>query len=108
LSEFNRSTSRDPEPLRATASLPGLDIEIVHRRSAEGDREQLSINMLAVPSFAVFDQHLRAMNPLTFWAEAARAFWAPWLEAARMGTLPYVDSPKLTKGDPQADPDRAK
>ncbi|OCK61690.1 hypothetical protein [Bradyrhizobium sp. LMTR 3] len=93
--------------MRATARLPGLEIEIVHRRSAEGDREQISINMLAVPSFDAFEQYLRAMNPFALWVEAARAVWAPWFEATRTATLPYVDSPKLTKGDPQPDSEKA-
>jgi hypothetical protein len=87
--------------MRATARLPGLEIEIVHHRSVEGDR------MLAVPSFEAFEQHLRAMNPFALWAEAARAVWAPWFEATRTATLPYVDSPKLTRGDPQPDSEKA-
>ena len=40
--------------LRATTRLAGLDIEIVHRRSPEGDREEVSINLQAVPSFEAF------------------------------------------------------
>jgi hypothetical protein len=36
---------------RATARLPGLDIEIVHRRAVEDDAEQISINPRAAPSF---------------------------------------------------------
>src|SRR5712671_7471300 len=32
---------------RATARLPGLDIEIGHRRAVEGDTEQISINLRA-------------------------------------------------------------
>ena len=40
--------------LRATARLPGLDIEVVHRRSPGGDREEISINLQAVPSFEDF------------------------------------------------------
>jgi hypothetical protein len=35
-------------------SLPGLDIEIIHRRSPSGDAEQISINLQAVPSFEAF------------------------------------------------------
>ena len=31
--------------LTATAHLPGLDIEVVHRRSPGGDREEISINL---------------------------------------------------------------
>jgi hypothetical protein len=36
---------------RATARLPGLEIEIVHSRSPAADAEQISINLQAVPSF---------------------------------------------------------
>jgi hypothetical protein len=66
--------------LRATTRLPGLDIEIVHRRSPEGDREEISINLQAVPSFEAFGRFLEAANPFVFWAEATRL---TWLEAAR-------------------------
>jgi hypothetical protein len=36
---------------RATARLPGLEIEVVHRRSAVDDAEFISINLQAVPFF---------------------------------------------------------
>ena len=42
----------EDDTMRATAILPGLEIEIVHRRSPGGDAEQISINLQAVPSFA--------------------------------------------------------
>ena len=103
LSEHSRAAPREGEPTRTTAHWPGLDVEIVHRRSPEGDCEQISITMQATPSFAAFEQYLRAMNPFAFWMEAARLAWAPWLQATRPGTLPFVDSPKLTKNDPQAE-----
>jgi hypothetical protein len=97
--------------MRATAQLPGLEVEIVHRRSPAGDREQISITMQAVPSFAAFEQYWQAMNPFVLWAEAARLawapfVWAPWLQAARATTLPFVDSPRLTRTDPQAEADK--
>ncbi len=66
--------------LIATARLPGLDIEVVHRRSPDGDREEISINLQAVPSFETFGRFLEAANPFVFWAEATRL---TWLEAAR-------------------------
>jgi hypothetical protein len=44
---------------RATAGLPGLDIEIVHRWSPGGDAEQISINLQAVPSFKAFGRFYR-------------------------------------------------
>ena len=61
--------------LRATTRLPGLDIEIIHRRSPEGDREGVSINLQAVPSFEAFRRFLKAANPFVFWAEATRLTW---------------------------------
>ena len=66
--------------LIATARLPGLDIEVVHRRAPGGDREEISINLQAVPSFDAFGHLLQATNPFVFWAEATRL---TWLEAAR-------------------------
>jgi hypothetical protein len=65
---------------RATARLPGLDIEIVHWRAVEGDAEQISINLRAVPSFEAFGRALEAANPFAFWAQAAQLAWLPWLE----------------------------
>ena len=66
--------------LTATAHLPGLDIEVVHRRSPGGDREEISINLQAAPSFEAFGRFLEAANPFVFWAEATGL---TWLEAAR-------------------------
>ncbi len=53
MSEFEGPTHQgEVDATRAIARLPGLDIEIVHRRSPGGDAEQISINLQAVPSFA--------------------------------------------------------
>jgi hypothetical protein len=92
--------------MRATAQLPGLEVEIVHGRSAEGDREQITVTIQAVPSFAAFEQYLHAMNPFAMWVEAVRLVWAPWLSAAQLTTLPFVDSPRITSADPRADIDK--
>ena len=73
--------------LTATAHLPGLDIEVVHRRSPGGDREEISINLQAAPSFEAFGRFLEAANPFVFWAEAARL---TWLEAARALSRPQA------------------
>ena len=81
--------------LRATARLPGLDIEVVHRRSPGGDREEISINLQAVPSLEAFGRFLEAANPFVFWAEATRL---TWLEAARALMLPSSAAPTLQKG----------
>jgi hypothetical protein len=47
---------------RATAHLPGLEIEIIHRRSPGAEVEQISINLQAVPSFEAFGRFLEATN----------------------------------------------
>jgi hypothetical protein len=66
---------------RATARLPGLDIEIMHRPAVEDHGEQISINLRAVPSFELFGRALEAANPFAFWAQATQLAWLPWLEA---------------------------
>jgi hypothetical protein len=89
---------------KATAQLPGLDIEIVHRRSAAGDAEQISINLQAVPSFDAFGRFLEGNNPMAFWSQAMQLAWWPWLEAARVAMLPFAGPAALPKvpSDPAA------
>jgi hypothetical protein len=85
----------------ATAHLPGLDIEIVHRQSPDGLTEQISINLKAVPSFEAFARSLDAMNPFAFWAEAMRLAWLPWVEATRAMMMAESLSPSLPKAGPE-------
>jgi hypothetical protein len=85
----------------ATAHLPGLDIEIVHRQSPDGLTEQVSINLKAVPSFAAFARSLEAMNPFAFWAEAIGLAWLPWVEATRAMMMAESLSPSLPKAKPE-------
>jgi hypothetical protein len=68
----------DDETTRATARLPGLEIEIVHRRLPADDGEQLSINLQAVPSFEAFGRFIQTANPFAFWAFAAQTAGFPW------------------------------
>jgi hypothetical protein len=77
----------ETDTTRASARLPGLEIEIVHRRPTD-DVEQLSINVQAMPSFEAFGRYLETTNPFDFWARAMQMAWLPWLEAARMMMLP--------------------
>ena len=84
---------------KATAHLPGLDIEIVHRRSPSGDAEQISINLQAVPSFEAFGHFVESF---AFWAQAAQMAWLPWRAAAQAMlppglTVPQVDSEATTR-----------
>jgi hypothetical protein len=87
LSEFKGTAqASDVETTRATARLPGLDVEIVHRQSP--DAEQISITLQAMPSFEAFGSWLEAASPFVFWARAAQLAWLPWLEAARIAAPP--------------------
>ena len=54
--------------LTATARLPGLDIEVVHRRSPGGDREEISINLQAAPSFEAL---------AAFWRQPTHLYFGP-------------------------------
>lgn len=79
----------DNDTTRATAHLPGLDIEILHRRAPHA--EQISVHLRAMPSFEAFGRFLDSTNPFAFWAEAARLMWLPflpWLGATRALTPP--------------------
>ena len=95
----------DDETTRATARLPGLEIEIVHRRSPAADAEQISINLQAVPSFEAFGRFLQTANPFAFWAQAAQMAWFPWLGAANALMLPWSVAsapPKLSPGNTES------
>lgn len=78
----------EDDTTRATARLPGLDLEITHRRSPNTDFEQISINLQVVPSFEAFGRFLEGANPFVFWARAAQLMWMPWLGAAHRLTPP--------------------
>ena len=95
----NQNTEDDTT--RATARLPGLDIEIVHRRSLNEQAEQLTINVRAIPSFEAFGRLLETTNPFALWSQTAQIAWYPWLNAARSLMLPWSVasvSPKLNSG----------
>jgi hypothetical protein len=74
---------RTDDATRAVAHLPGLDIEIEHRRSPDAGAEMISIHLQAMPSFEAFGRYLEAANPFAFWAKAAQLAWQPWLAAAQ-------------------------
>ena len=94
----------DNSTTRATARLPGLEVEIIHRRLPGADAEQLSINLQAVPSFEAFGQFLQAANPFAFWAQAAKLVWYPWLGAASaLRSPPSGAPPKLSPGSTKSD-----
>jgi hypothetical protein len=78
----------EDDATKATARLPGLDIDIIHRRSPEGEWEQISINLQATPSLEAFGRLFEATNPFAFWARATRLACLPWLLAAQTMMLP--------------------
>ena len=67
------------EETRATARLPHLDIEVLHRRPWEGNEEQILISLRAVPSFEVFGRLMEASNPLLLWTRMMQTAWSSWL-----------------------------
>jgi hypothetical protein len=84
---YNREIEMDATT--ASAHLPGLDIDILHRQSPNGDWEQISINLRATPSFEALGRFFGATDPFTFWAQAARLMWTPWLLTAQAMAPPY-------------------
>lgn len=96
----------DDGTTRATANLPGLKVEIVHRRSPAADAEQISINLQAVPSFEAFGRFLQTANPFALWGQATQMVWIPWLEVVSALMLPgSVASapPELSPGNKKSD-----
>ena len=89
---------------RATAHLPGLDIEIVHYHVPDGLTERVSINLTAVPSFEAFARSIDAWNPFAFWAEAMRLAWFPWIEATRVVMMAPSLLPKARPEPPRHPP----
>jgi hypothetical protein len=67
----------EDDSTRATARLPGLEIEVVHRRAP--DAERISVHLQAMPSFEAFGRFVGSTNPFAFWAEAVQLAWLPWL-----------------------------
>ena len=80
---------RDYHTTRAIARLPRLEIEILHRRLPDGDAEQISVSLQAMPSFEAFGHFVETANPFAFWAQATQMAWTSWLEAARTLMLPW-------------------
>lgn len=71
-------TPAEWDETRATARLPNLDVEIVHRRTWEGDAEQIQVTLQAVPPFEALCRGFEAANPLLIWTQMMQAAWAPW------------------------------
>jgi hypothetical protein len=92
----------------ATARLPNIDIEIIHRRAPHGDSEQFLINLQAAPSFDAFARFLEQANPFVFWAQATKLAWFSWMDAAQFAMLPLSFGTALSppKTGPRSVPPR--
>ena len=88
MSEGTYNWQSGMDAIRASTHLPGLDIDILHQQSPNGDWEQISINLRAMPSFEALGRSFEAADPFTFWAQAARLMWMPWLLTAQTMGLP--------------------
>jgi len=91
----------DFDEVRASARLPRLDIDIVHRRARAGDAELMTITMRAVPGFEAFERVLQAASPFHFWLRVAELAWAPWLQASRNVLAPSSDREATTRRAPR-------
>ena len=80
---------------RATARLPNLDIEILHRRPWEGNEEQLVVMLRAVPSFEAVGRWLEVSNPLLVWTRVMEAAWSPWVHGLTTALSPSFRPPSL-------------
>ena len=92
----------DENTTRATARLPDLEIDILHRKSPGDDAEQITINLRAVPSFEAFGQFLGTANPFAIWAQAVQSAWLPWFGLARALNPHLFDlsaRPRLTRDE---------
>jgi hypothetical protein len=98
----------DYDETRATARLPNLDIEIVHRRPWEGNEEHLVVTLRAVPSFEAFGRFLEANNRLLAWTRMMQTAWALWVHGLTIALSPSFRPPSLPGFDPgshgRADP----
>jgi hypothetical protein len=86
--EGTYSPKSEIDAVKASAHLPGLDIDIIHRQSQSGDWEQISINLRAAPSFDALGRVFEAADPFALWAQAVRSMWMPWWLVAQTMMLP--------------------
>ncbi len=91
---------------QAIAYLPGLEIEITHRRATESEAERISINLKAAPSFQAFGRAFEVANPFALWMRGVELAWRPWIEATRAMRLPWTPSPSLTPPDAEGGSER--
>lgn len=75
--------SSQPEEMRAVARLPGIDIDILHRKSDDIVGEEMLIRVRAMPSFDAALGAFEMANPFLMWSRMVQAAWEPWLNLVR-------------------------
>jgi hypothetical protein len=104
MSETTYGRHSEMDSTKASARLPGVDIDIVYQRSPNGEWEQLSINLRATPSFEALGSLSQVVDPFSFWLRAARLMWMPWLLTAQTMMLSDGRTPTLPSPDNVARP----
>jgi hypothetical protein len=67
---------RDVDETRAHARLPQMDIEVVHRKAREGEREFVAVKVELLSM-----ERLAAMSdPFRLWGQMVALAWWPWLQ----------------------------
>jgi hypothetical protein len=85
MTDFRKNPPRDDgQSISATASLPGLEIDLWHRRLPAEAGEELTIRLRATPSFEAWGRAMEAYDPIALWAGMVRLAWAPWLMASQV------------------------
>jgi hypothetical protein len=104
LPEFERDSQQSEHgATKATAWLPGLKIEIVHRQSPSGDAEQISIHLQAMPFFEAFGRFLETPIPSRFGCRRAGWLGFPGSKprasrCCRLALRPRCRKPARTRG----------
>jgi hypothetical protein len=76
---------------RIVGNLPGMRVEITHRRDPDGQAEHMSIDLTATPSLRAAEGLMGSLpvmmalsrHPLAAWAGLAGALMAPWMALAK-------------------------
>jgi hypothetical protein len=85
---------------RISGRLPNVDIEITHRRLPEQGAEQVTVSLVATPSFEAFARFVEAGNPLLAWT-AMNPFATAWLQMVQAAWTPWIGTfaPPLLPGE---------
>ena len=88
---------RDYDETRARCELPQMEIDIVHRRTREGDAELIAISLQMFPAAQAFDRLVAMSDPFRFWGQLAEAAWWPWLQGLPTSVARFrqVPSPQI-------------